>query len=434
MFGRFARANQRGGGAVDHDFGGSAAAVVVGRHHHAVGAARQNGQQIAFLQHQRAVAGQPVGRFAHRADYVVFQGAAFPLLGGDDGLLGRVKRGADQIVHAGIDHGKVLDRGGFEKQGAREQHAGIADDGTTGLDHDGAMTETARGDARQQRAQPFLRRRRGFVGVADAQTAAEIDVLDFRAFALHLLHQIEHLVQRVQIGFDGRDLRADVAGDAYQLHLLELRSLQRKLRSLILRDTEFVGFQARGNIGMRTGVDVRVDAQRHTRDFARGLCDPVERGQLAGRLDVEALHADIERKAHIVGRLAHAGKHHLARFAPCSQYPFEFARRNDVEAPAQAREQLQHRQVGVRLHRVTQGDVHRAGLRRLAIALRRLFDRGARIDIGRGAEFSRHGRGGDLLDLQGRVGIGDVGMPRQGREEQGLHQGVRKRAANKRGK
>jgi hypothetical protein len=62
--------------AVDHDFGGARPAVVVGGHRHAVGAGREDGEQVALVQRQQAVVAEEIARLADRADDFVGIAAA----------------------------------------------------------------------------------------------------------------------------------------------------------------------------------------------------------------------------------------------------------------------------------------------------------------------------------------------------------------------
>ena len=79
------------------------------------------------------------------------------------------------------------------------------------------MAVAARVDAREQRAHQRIGGRRAFVGVGDAQAAAEVEVRQRDALRLDRLDQVEHAVERVEVRPDLGDLRADVAVDAHDL-------------------------------------------------------------------------------------------------------------------------------------------------------------------------------------------------------------------------
>jgi hypothetical protein len=78
--------------------------------------------------------------------------------------------------------------------------------------------------------------------------------------------------------------------------------------------------------------------------------DHLQALQLVGGFDVEAVHADFQGAAHVFTGLADAGEHHVG--TPASgQYTLQLATGDDVETGAQARQHIQHAQVGVGLDR-----------------------------------------------------------------------------------
>ena len=110
-----------------------------------------------------------------------------------------------------------------------------------------------------QQCRDVLRRLRGrLVAVTDAQSAAQVEVMQDNAFGLQLVDQGEQLVERVQEGRDLGDLRPAVAVDAGDLDAGErtcARDRSRPRRSN--GDAELVLLEARGDIRMGLGVDVR---------------------------------------------------------------------------------------------------------------------------------------------------------------------------------
>ena len=127
--------------------------------------------------------------------------------------------------------------------------------------------------------------------------------------------------------------------------------------------------------------------------------------ELAARLDVEAEDAGGERLTDLGFRLADAGEHHLARIAAGGDHARELAAGDDVEARAEAREHVEHREVGVRLHRVAH-EVIAAGERRGERAERAL-ERGARVDEAGRAEPARDVFQRDRLGVQPAVPDGE---------------------------
>ncbi len=100
---------------------------------------------------------------------------------------------------------------------------------------------------------------------------------------------------------------------------------------------------------MGLGIDVRVDPQRDGGGHAHFCSDLLQALELLGGFDVEAVHADFQGATHVVTALADAGVDDFARFAARGQHPLQFAARDDVEAGAQACQQVQHAEVGIRL-------------------------------------------------------------------------------------
>ena len=166
----------------------------------------------------------------------------------------------------------------------------------------------ARVETLQQPRHQFVGRGRRFRGVLDAQAAAQVDVMDGDARALDALDQVEQPVERVQVGLDLRDLRADVAVDAHHLQARQLGRAAIGGQRLVVRDAELVVLQAGGDVGVRAGIDVGVDAQADPRGASAGHRHLRQRFQLAAAFHVEAAHAHLQRTAHLGAGLADAGK------------------------------------------------------------------------------------------------------------------------------
>ena len=106
--------------------------------------------------------------------------------------------------------------------------------------------------------------------------------------------------------------------------------------------------------------------------------------ELRRRFDVEAANAGRQRGLHLGRGLADTREDGLRRIAASGDDPLELAAGDDVEAASRPRQQIQHREVGVRLHRVAD-EVRRTGEGSVEGA-EALFERGARIDVARRAE------------------------------------------------
>ena len=261
--------------------------------------------------------------------------------------MGVVESGPDEIVHRGVDDGEVLRVAALEILHPREQQAGVAYQVAARLENQPLRAIV---QARQQGFDVGARRRRCFVAVADAQTATHVDVLERDAVPRQGIHQAEDPVERVHERGDVGDLRPDVAVDAGDADAGEGCGLAIQSRRILEGDAELVLAQAGGNVGVRAGIDIRIDAQAHRRGAAERSRHRRQPPQFARRFDVEAQDAGGQRLAHLGLGLAHPGEDHFARIAPGRDHPLQLAARHDVEAAAETREQIEDREIRVRLH------------------------------------------------------------------------------------
>ena len=112
------------------------------------------------------------------------------------------------------------------------------------------------------------------------------------------------------------------------------------------------------------------------------------RVELRRAFDVEQPMPSFSAKSISAPDLPTPEKMTLARIAAGAQHALEFAARDDVEAGAERREQIQHREIAVRLHRIA--DAMRQRLQAPLRALRIEGEMRARIDIGgRAATLAR---------------------------------------------
>ncbi|MNR47429.1 hypothetical protein D3C85_1665270 [compost metagenome] len=79
------------------------------------------------------------------------------------------------------------------------------------------MALAARVQAFEHPVQQGPGRRWLFVGVADAQSAAQVQVRDLDAVLVQLFNQIQQFFKRIEIGTDVGELGADVAIDAHDV-------------------------------------------------------------------------------------------------------------------------------------------------------------------------------------------------------------------------
>ncbi len=75
--------------------------------------------------------------------------------------------------------------------------------------------------------------------------------------------------------------------------------------------------------------------------------------QFGSAFDVERTDTDLQREVDFCTRFADAGENDLGRIATGPEHALEFTARHDVEARAERREQIQDREIAVRLHRIT---------------------------------------------------------------------------------
>ena len=120
------------------------------------------------------------------------------------------------------------------------------------------------------------------------------------------------------------------------------------------RHAELVLLAACADLLMRPGVNIRVHPQGDRRAHTHRLRHLGQRLHLGIGFHVELPNAALQRRAHFVAGLAHAGKHDArARHArrPGAQV---FADRNHVHPGPQIAQQLEHRQIGVGFDRVAE--------------------------------------------------------------------------------
>ncbi len=185
-------------------------------------------------------------------------------------------------------------------------------------------------------------------------------------------------------------------GDAWQLAGLGV-----KLARLAVGNAELVLRLAGGDLGVRLGVDVGIDAQRHVRGVPEAFGDLAQRAQLGLALDVEAEDALLQRVGHLLARLADTGEDDLVRRHAGGEGAAQLALGDDIHAGAELGERAQHRLVGVGLdgiadERVLPGE----GFRQHAVVP---LQRRRRIAIEGRAHLGGEARERDILGVQHAV-------------------------------
>ncbi len=231
----------------------------------------------------------------------------------------------------------------------RDQYAGIAGDQASGF-HD--HLEAKRRDVLAHDVAKFVRQRRRAVVdvIGNAEAAADIDVLDRNAIRSQRRHQVDQHGDGVVIGLQIGDLAADMHVDADDPDARQAGGALVDGAGALPGNAELVLGLARGDLLVRLGVDIRVDAQRDRRGLAQRRSARRQNFELRLGLDVEAVDAGGEREIHLARRLADAGEDDLLGRNAGGKRAAQFAFRDDVGAGAELCQGAQHRLVGIRLH------------------------------------------------------------------------------------
>ena len=150
-------------------------------------------------------------------------------------------------------------------------------------------------------------------------------MVDRDTCGLDLFNQIQHLVQSIQVRLAGGDLRTDVAVDAHHLQTRQRRGVLVSLQGAFMRHTEFVAFEAGGDIGMGFRIHIRIDADADGGDLATGDRHLAQHIQLGFTFHIEAGDAGLQGLLHFSAAFAHTRKNHVLGLATSSQHPGQFA-------------------------------------------------------------------------------------------------------------
>ena len=172
-------------------------------------------------------------------------------------------------------------------------------------------------------------------------------------------------------------------------------------------DSKFVLAQSRGDVRMRVGKDVGVDAQSKARASFELTGARGQQSQLSLALYVELENARGQRAVDLGRRLSHARVDHpLRSLRGGRQHPFQLAAGNNVESGSAVRQQLEDGQRGVGLDGVTHQVIPaRESLLKQPQAL---YDLICGIHVERGAESSRQGFQGDFAAVECAQWLGIV--------------------------
>ena len=190
---------------------------------------------------------------------------------------------------------------------------------------------------------------RRFVFVANTDAATNVDMPQRNAPRAQTVHELT----KARGGCGERrgvvEERADVAADADDLELAFFRRVAVEALRFDVGDAKFGLAQARRDIGVRAGVNVRIDAQCDRRPRAEATRDARHALELGSRFHVDATDAARQRELDLRFALTDPREQSLGSVAAGGEHSRELTAGHDVEARAQPREQRKDRKVGIRL-------------------------------------------------------------------------------------
>jgi len=243
--------------SIDDHLAGARSRVVIRAHRERIRAACTDGEKIARGERKIAVVRKEIPALAHWSYDLIttrrFRARAHRL----HRVPGVVESGSDEVVHRCIDNREVTLVTRLQVQHPGQQHAGIADEPP-------ARFEQQRFPAAAEK----IEQHRGVIGhcqrhlvvVANPESATAIDVLQHDAAGSKAIDQIQHFDRRFAIGRELGDLRADVDVDAPDGDVRKGRGTTVERPRVVERDAEFAFLEARGDVRVSPGIDVRIDA------------------------------------------------------------------------------------------------------------------------------------------------------------------------------
>ena len=164
---------------------------------------------------------------------------------------------------------------------------------------------------------------------------------------------------------------------------------------------ELVRLAAGADLVESAGIDIGIDPHGDGCGPAETGGDAREAPDLGCALDIDLEYAGRERGLHLRIGLADAGEHDPLRRDASGERAPQLPFRHDIGARAQARQQAQHRQVAVRLHRIADARRRQHSLE-LAVGG---FDGVGGIDIDGRADLGRDVRQPDRSRRQAAVDV-----------------------------
>src|SRR4030095_12207838 len=186
----------------------------------------------------------------------------------NDPVEGLVHRRPRQVVHGRIDNAEVLFLAWLGVEHLGHAGAGIADQRASRFDDEPALSEAAGIEARQQLFPKRIRGGRRVAVVVDAQTTAEVEMVQRDAGLLDRLDQVQDAFERFEVGRRFGDLRADMAVYAHPPQPGQGSGVAVDRDGPVVRDAELVALETGRDVRMRLRVDVGIDAYADRRPSA----------------------------------------------------------------------------------------------------------------------------------------------------------------------
>ncbi len=184
------------------------------------------------------------------------------------------------------------------------------------------------------------------------------------------------------------DLAADMHVDAGDFYPRQRGGERIDFAGLFPVNAELVVLLAGGDLGVRAGIDVRIDPEGYTGGFP-GRNGTLRQGvEFGDQFDIEAQDVRRETGIEFLRLLAYARKHDLLRRHAGLQRPGEFAARNHIGARAQTRERCDNGLVGIGLERIADQRIDIGEGRRKDVVVP--LKRGSGIAIEGGADRLRN--------------------------------------------
>ena len=279
---------------------------------------------------------EKIARLADRSDHVVIPRCSGAFAHRQNVVPGFVQGRTHQVVHGCVNDGKVLRLAFLEEFNAGKQQASIADQSTTGFQHD---LQAASGQFVEQRVQITGDGRLNLIiAILDSQAATQIDVVNRDAFCGQLVNEGQNAFQRLGKGGGIKQLRADVAINADDTDVRQGGCAAIQGQRVVVSHAKLRFLETGRNVGVGFRVDVGINAQADRRILAALPGNVVQAFEFRNRFDIEAENASIQRLLHFRSGLADTGKNDFLRVSPGGQHALQFATGNDVETGAQSGE------------------------------------------------------------------------------------------------